>query len=168
MKKLVILFASLFLVVVATENVSAQVGNTDEVEATASATIIAPLTIEKDRDLAFGTLVRPQLGSGTATIIADAANSRELTNNLTALTGDFHSAQFTVTGDDSKPFGIDFPESIELSPELTITTTISGDATNVVTEDEVYVFYIGGSMEIDDDVDAGVYTTTFDVTVTYE
>lgn len=66
---------------------------------TGSVTIVRPLTITKNADLAFGTVVRPATGSGTA--VVSAAGARSVTGGVVGLSSGATpaAAQFTVSGE---------------------------------------------------------------------
>jgi hypothetical protein len=175
MKKLVFLFASLFITVIAVQNVTAQ--NTAEItEAVANATIITPITLTNDLTLELGKLVKPGSGTGVVTIAANSSPNRTLGSGLTAIPNDiWRAAKFTVTADDNQNFSIAKDATITLAgtgtaagDELTVNTTISGSTSEVTTDNGSYVFYIGGTMNVLSTIKSGAYTGTYNVSVAYE
>jgi hypothetical protein len=171
MKKLVFLFASLFITAIAVQNVRAQSTATVS-EASAGATIIAPLKLTNDLSLEFGKIVKSASG-GTVTITASENPDRTPTGDLTFLSGTWRPAKFTVEGDDNQSFSINKPGTISLvgetgSTPMTITTSISGSITNVKTSSGLYEFYIGGVLAVGADQSIGSYSAEYPVTVQYE
>ncbi len=175
MKKLVFVFASLFIIAFATQNVKAQ--NQAEVSnAVANAKIVTPITINNDLTFELGKLVKPGEGTGVLAIVASETPGRNLTSGLTAIPGDiWRAAKFTVTGDDTQSFSIIKDGTITLSgtgdatgDELTVNTTISGGTSNLTTSGNSYIFYIGGTMDVPSTIKSGEYTGTYEVSVQYE
>ncbi len=171
MKKLVYLFATLFIVAIATENVKAQSSATVN-DASAGATIIAPIELNNDLSLEFGKIVKSSDG-GNVIVSASDAPTRTPDGGLTFINSDvWRPAKFTVNGDDDQSFSITKPATVKLngpsSSEMTITTSISGNTTGVTTSSGSYVFYVGGTLAVASDQTIGDYTGTYEVTVQYE
>jgi hypothetical protein len=104
MKKLLVLFAGLFLVVVATENVNAQTSATTSAETFAN--IITPITIQKTVDLVFGDIVPTDL---PGTVVIPVTGLRSFTGGAFAFansTGSPSAAQFTVSGENNAAYSI--------------------------------------------------------------
>lgn len=147
----------------------------------ASATIFRPITLTKDSDLRFGTIVRPASGSDTVTISA-ADGSRALsTNNAVALTSGAHQsptrATYTVSGEGGQAFSISVPASFNMTRSggaetLTITLTasaasgtLSGSLGNA--SSGTASFGVGGAMPITSSTASGAYSGSFITTVSY-
>jgi hypothetical protein len=147
----------------------------------ASATIFRPITLTKNTDLRFGTVVRPT--SGADTVIIDAADgARTLSNgNAVALTSGAHTAPgratFTVAGEGGQAFSISVPTSFNMTraggaETLTIALTATatsgtltgslGDASSGSAS-----FGIGGSMPLTSSTASGAYSGSFVTTVAY-
>lgn len=134
--------------------------------ASASATLLVPISIAKTTDMNFGTFA----SSGTeGTITLDYANATTVTGGLTKFGGTISTATFTVTGDSNKAFSISHPESIVL------TGSVSGSLTvNLVNElgttgtlvSGTKVIKMGGSITVPANQVAGVYSNTADLKVT--
>jgi hypothetical protein len=142
MKKSLILFVSIFVIVVATQNAKAQISAT--ATAKTSATIITPISIEKAGDLEFGNVV-PTSATGTVVIATDG--TRTFTGGALAFansTGSPAAAQFTVTG------AIDATYSITLNN--TSFTVTNGSETmlvdNIVTTPTPNGQLTGGSQTV--------------------
>ncbi|WP_313540470.1 DUF4402 domain-containing protein [Sphingomonas sp.] len=94
--------------------------------ATASLTIVQPLTITKDADLRFGSIVKP---SGSGFVAISTAGTRSVTDGVQAVSaGDTpQAARFTVSGAGGRALSIQIPPSIILSsgPHALLVTTTS-------------------------------------------
>lgn len=150
--------------------------NTATETASSSVTIIKPITIDKARDLQFGSIV----SSSTEDIVvtATAVESTVVTttgattgNPLAITSATRTSAQFDIEGDPDATFSIDLDDTVDMAGDGdAITVTLTKNLLNAgnVLEDGVAVLYVGGSFTIPAGQVAGVYTGTFDVTVAYE
>jgi len=165
MKKLVILFF-----VLAGFGVSSFAQNSVTTSVTSSAKIIAPLTVTKTNNLAFGSIVPGALAS-TVVISTDAAPTRTPSGTTTAI-GTFTNVKFDVTGEASTTYSITYPSTVDLTgtgPAMTATLSCSAAATgNAIT---VGTFYIGASLAVGTAAaqTAGSYANAgFNVVVAYE
>lgn len=147
----------------------------------ASATIFRPITLTKNTDLRFGTIVRPASGSDTVNIAA-ADGARTLSsNNAVALTSGAHQAPsratYTVAGEGGQAFSITIPASFTMtrtggSETLTIAltaTATSGTLTGTLGDSSSgsATFGVGGAMPITSTTASGAYSGTFVTTVAY-
>jgi len=144
---------------------------------TGSITVIRPLTITKNADLKFGTVVRPSTGSGTVTI--SAAGARSVAGGVVGLSsGDTpQAAQFTVDGEGGQSISVTIPGTFSIangSDTLTVTTSnnLTGSAaaqtlSNALGAAGSLVFKVGGSVPVAATSPTGVYTGTFTVSAAY-
>ncbi|NLS25749.1 hypothetical protein S2M10_07200 [Sphingomonas sp. S2M10] len=93
--------------------------------ATGSLTIVQPLTITKDADLRFGSIVKPWT---TGSVAISTTGARSVTDGVQALSaGDTpQAARFTVAGAGGRALSIQIPPVITLSSgthALLVTTT---------------------------------------------
>jgi len=144
---------------------------------TGSITIIRPLTITKNADLKFGTVVRPGTGSGTA--VVSAAGARSVTGGVVGLaSGDTPAAaQFTVAGEGGQSVSVTIPASFTMangSDSLTVTTSnnLTGSAASQTLSNALgaagsLVFNVGGSVPITSTSATGLYSGTFTVSAAY-
>ncbi|HPE34349.1 MAG TPA: DUF4402 domain-containing protein [Bacteroidales bacterium] len=164
MKKLVILFASMFIMTIAVQNVSAQ--DPQSATADAAANIITPMTIQKIVDLNFGNIASP---AQAGTVVLGTDNSRTPTNViLPSVTGTVTAAEFTVTGLSDATYSITFPNSTTIT-NAGNTMTIDNyteNATNILTGGSE-TFKVGATLNVNADQAAGAYTGNFIVTVDY-
>jgi len=173
MKKSILIFLAIVMVVGFSNKVMAQ--TTATASATATATIIAPIAISKSgTDLSFGNVIK-----GAGTIVVAPAGTR--TGTAALLPGDqvgiVTAAVFTVTGEGSNTYAITLPSSDYTITNTTgsggetmtvnaFTSTPSGTGTLASGSQELRV---GATLNVSDGQVSGVYTnaTGFDVTVNY-
>jgi hypothetical protein len=149
-------------------NANAQVGTTATAEA--SATIVTPIAINKNVDLAFGNVAVNNL-AGTVVLATDA--SRTVSGGVTvpASTGTVTAAQFTVTGVAGYAYTFTVPTTATTVSYLTNTMTVDAfthSSTGVLTSG-TEVVKVGARLNVGATQPAGVYTsaTPFTVTVNY-
>lgn len=169
MKKLIALFAGMFLITLSA-NVFAQ--NTDTDQSTSAARIIAPITITNTRGLDFGTIASTADG-GIVTATAQETTEVTFSNDEMAVTtlGTPTSATFTITGEEDALFSIVADNQTVLSgagDDMTIDTfTSSLGFEDVTLTGGSVTLYVGANLNVNASQAAGEYTGTFDVTVTY-
>lgn len=148
--------------------------------ASGSATIFRPITLAKNSDLRFGTIVRPASGSDTVTIAANGSRSLS-TNNAVALTSGSHvapgAATYTVSGEGGQAFSISTPATFNMTRSggsETITITLAASATSGTLTGTLGAassgtasFSIGGSMPVSTTTVSGAYSGSFITTVAY-
>lgn len=144
---------------------------------TGSITVIRPLTITKNADLRFGTVVRPSTGAGTAVI--SAAGVRSVTGGVVGLaSGDTPQAsQFTVDGEGGQSISVTIPTTFSMAngtDTLVVTTSnnLAGAAgtqtlSNALGSAGSLVFRVGGTVPISSTTTTGAYTGTFTVSAAY-
>lgn len=139
--------------------------------ATASATLLTPLSITKDIDLNFGNIASSN-EAGTAVLTTAGVISR--TGGVAILDGVTPAAaKFTVVGASSETYSMDAPASIKLksgSTELNLSLVYDKAATGNVLTGGSSVILVGGTLSIPANTVAGTYTNTTDlkITVNYE
>ncbi len=143
-----------------------------------SITILRPITVTKNADLRFGTVVRPAAGSGTA-VVAAATGARTVTGGVVGLTsGDTPTAaQFTVDGEGGSSVSVTIPATFAIANGVdTLTVTTSNNLTgaanaqtlsNALGAAGTLVFRVGGSVPVASTSPTGLYTGTFSVTAAY-
>jgi len=144
---------------------------------TGSVTIVRPLTITKNADLAFGTVVRPATGSGTA--VVSAAGARSVTGGVVGLSSGATptAAQFTVSGEGGQSISVTIPATFSMangSDTLTVTTSnnLTGSASaqtlsNAMGAAGTLAFNVGGSVPIASTTPTGTYSGSFTVSAAY-
>ena len=136
--------------------------------ANATATIIAPITITKDVDLDFASIVP---GAG-GTVVVDTADTRTCGGGLVC-TGAVSSASFTVGGQAGANY------TIAVAPATLVITDGSGNSMNVDTWTTAPTspatlsgappdsLTVGATLHVGAGQAAGVYSGTFSVTAEY-
>ena len=146
--------------------------------ATSSVTIIKPITITKERDLVFGSIVSSTTSDVVVTLTAAQTPSVTATGfgvnegDPLSVTGDTRtSAQFDITGDANKTFSIIHDATVTmagLGASMTVTLSKNlNDSGNALSLGAA-TLYMGGSFTIPADQTEGLYSGQFDVTVAYE
>jgi hypothetical protein len=134
--------------------------------------IIAPITLTKDADLAFGTIIKPNTGNGTVTI-GTGADTVAVTGTGTASMGTASRAKFTVGGEGGQTYAITVPASFNLSNggnDVTVTLTSSattGTLSGTLGASGSQTFQVGGSFTIPSTQATGNYAGSFTVTTAY-
>ena len=144
---------------------------------TGSITVVRPLTVTRDADLRFGTVVRPLTGAGTAVI--DTAGARSVTGGVVTLSsGDVpQAAQFTIAGEGAQSVSVTIPASFSIANQtetlmVTTTSNLTGSAASQVLSGAIgsagsLVVNVGGAVPIASTTATGIYTGTFTVSAAY-
>ncbi|MBC7743885.1 MAG: DUF4402 domain-containing protein [Flavobacterium sp.] len=142
--------------------------------ATATATIITPISLTKNLDMNFGNLaLNPTSPGGDVTLPASATPTRTADPGVTlpAVTGTVQAAKFTVTGEGASVYTITLPASITLTGTGTnmiiVPNCSESDLTAGTLTAGSQVFYVGGVLTVAAVQTAGVYSGTFNVSVNY-
>jgi hypothetical protein len=143
--------------------------NTSTATANGSTTIIQPITIAKNTDLAFGRIVRPATGSGTVTI-ANTADTVATSGGAVALASTTSRAKFTITGESGLNATLTVPSTLTLSSGANnLTVALTPDQTSPLTLGaSSTILFVGGNFPVTNTTVSGAYTGTFDVTVAYQ
>jgi hypothetical protein len=143
--------------------------NTSTATASGSTTIIKPLTITKNVDLAFGRIVRPSTGSGTVTI-ANTADTVTAAGGAVNLTSTTTRAKFTISGENGLTATLSVPTTFAMNNAANVlTVTLSPDQTSPLTlGSSDTIMFVGGCFPVTSTTVSGAYSGTFDVTVTYQ
>lgn len=142
----------------------------------ATVKIVQPITLTKDADLAFGTVVKPTSGSNTVTI-STGSDTPALTGagDAALATSTTSRAAFTVGGEGGQTFSITVPASVNMtrsggSETLAVTLTASG-ATGTLSGSMgsagSTTFTVGGAFTVASTTLSGNYSGAFNTTVAY-
>lgn len=145
--------------------------------ATGSATVIQQITLVKNTDLAFGSLVRPSVGSNTVSIDPNSGN-RTLTgtgDGSLAQTQTTSRATYSVAGEGGSTFSVTVPANFVMTRtggNDTLTVSLNPSATSGALSGSTGSpgsanFSIGGSLPLSSTTVSGDYVGTFNVTVGY-
>lgn len=135
----------------------------------ASATVVAPVTLVKTADLLFGSVAPSSFTSGTVTVYP--TGGRISSNVVLSLTNSGNPASFYLTGNPGAGFSIDLPSSIILtgpgnSMQLT-TFTSSPSSIGSFNASGNATINVGGTLTVGANQAAGVYSGSFSITVDY-
>jgi hypothetical protein len=174
MKKLGFLFAGLFVMALATQQVKAQDGISATGTADVKATLIRPITIEKVDDLNFGTIVVPSTTAG-GTVKVDVGTTEVTGTDIIlaeSLGGPLTAASFTVSGDANATYTIALPEAVTITEPGGGEMTVTGFTSDLVSpatlpETGTQTLKVGATLTVKAGQAAGEYTGSFDVIVTY-
>lgn len=136
--------------------------------ATTYAQIVDPLTITKNADLSFGTLVKtPALTTTPVTVTLNGANTVACPAALLC-SGTPTSAKFTVTGTDGQTVYLKTVASTMTSGTNTLTFSPSAPVSIVAASGPTGTsFTFGGSIPVASNTASGIYTGDVTVTADY-
>jgi hypothetical protein len=161
MKKLLISAGALAALALSTPAFAANTAS-----ANATVNIVSPLSLTKNADLNFGTIVGPFAGQ---VVHVDGTNARDCAG-LTC-SGTYGAAAFTVTGTPDQGVVLTIPDSVVLNGSVSgsLNVDLTGDKPSDPTLDSSgsASFTVGGKLTIPALTVDGVYSNTFDVTANY-
>lgn len=139
---------------------------TDSDVATATATIVGPISIAKTVDMNFGFVAS---SGALGTVILATDGSRGFTGGVTLLAGGIPAAaSFTVTGNPGAAFTFSVPGSITLASggnSMTVDTFVDDAPANIPVGGTVTVL-LGATLDVDVNQPAGTYTNIVDLIAT--
>jgi hypothetical protein len=170
MRKTVFLLASLFVMMLATQQMKAQ---DVSASATAAANIITPIQISKAADLYFGNIVAGT-NPGTVTVSHDGIRTKSGGVTLpTATPGTITAAKFNISGLPSATYSITLPTSTTItkigeSEQMTIDNfTSNPSGTGTLAANGEQTLSVGATLTVGANQPAGTYEGSFSVTVAY-
>jgi len=138
-------------------------------QATATATIVVPMTITKNVDMNFGSIV-PNTGG---TVILSPAGARSTTGTVALFGGTVAAARFTVTGSGASSYAITLPTTDHIISSGANTMAVNNfqstpSGTGALTAGS-QILLVGATLNVNTGQAVGTYTnaTGFDVTVNY-
>ena len=171
-KSFVILALGVLVGLLATSTVAMAQIDDATASANAGARIVAAIGITRTADLNFGSVIASATASGTVVQTAVASPVRTGTGVTLGSAAAVSPATFSVTGEGSTTYAITLPGSpVTLANgvnEMTISAfTSSPSGTGTLSAGGAQTLYVGGTLHVAQSQVSGVYTGTFDVTVTY-
>jgi hypothetical protein len=173
MKKLIVLFAGLFMMTIAVQNVNAQ--NQDDASALTSANIIAPIKITKTVDLDFGKIVTT---AAAGTVVVSPEGARGFNDGALIFLNDvnYSAAEFEVEGQANANYSIVVTndtfdvtrdggsETMEVSA-ITTSPTPNGQLNG----SGLQIIKVGATLSVDGGQEPGLYTNVneLEITVAY-
>lgn len=142
----------------------------DSDAATASATLVTPLTATKATDLQFGSIF-----AGTAGSVEIAANGTvtPTTVTLDSSGAATSAASFNLNGEVSKAYGYTFPATVDLTngtDTMSVSIIDGGAGTGTLDGTGAGTITLGGTLTVAGTESTGLYENTTDlfVTVNYQ
>lgn len=142
-------------------------GDTATDSGTATAEIVAPITITHDAGAAldFGIVIP---GTAAGTVVVSQTGAGSVTGDALFVSGSTNAADsFTVTGDASRAYTIVTTGGSVASGTNTMSFTTSAPASSTLSATGSDSFSVGGTLSVGANQAAGVYTGTYSATVTY-
>lgn len=143
---------------------------------TGSTRILQAISIAKNSDLEFGSIVKPS-SAGTSTVTIDASTGGRTigAGGAVGAAGTSGRATYTVTGEGGQGFSITPDSSFNMNRAggggtIAVTTTASsatGTLSGSIGASGTASFGVGGSFSVADTTATGNYTGTFNVVVAY-
>ncbi|HVM23174.1 MAG TPA: DUF4402 domain-containing protein [Sphingomicrobium sp.] len=140
--------------------------------ATGSANVILPATVNKVKDMDFGAL---SVGAAAGTAVLDPnADTLSTTGGVTAIGGLWHCAEFVGAARSSSVVNIRIPnQPITLTrvggtETMTVSNfTLQGQSKRELARAQSFTFRVGGRLNVAANQAEGIYVGTFNVTVQY-
>ncbi|HLO92362.1 MAG TPA: DUF4402 domain-containing protein [Lentimicrobium sp.] len=178
MKKLTTILV-VVLAVAFTSNIFAQ-NSATVASASASAKIIAPITLSNSVAMDFGTVASTTDGGDVTLVVApngSVTRTFENSNAQATTLGNPKSAKFDVAGEANAAYNISIPADgvVSLngpsgSTPMAVKTFTSTVATNggTLNGSGTQTFYVGATLDVNATQTAGTYSGTYSVTVQYQ
>ena len=163
-KKIILVAAS--LAVFSTPAMAAP-GNSDDAVGAATAEVVSPLTLTHDAGatLNFGTFTSGETGG---TVVVTRAGNGSATGEVSLMSDSVEAADaFTVSGDPSRSFSIATGAGTVDSGANSMAFTTDARANHTLDAAGAATFTVGGTLTVGGDQAAGIYTGSYNVTVTY-
>lgn len=143
-------------------------------QATGSVRLLTPISIVKNLDLRFGSVLTNN-AAGTVVIGHTGASVRTLGTYTDITTGadGFGAAKFTVSGTKNQKFAVTLPTTLSLAgPTGTTALTVNTFTTDFTTGGTLdasgsKIILVGAKLTIPANQEGGVYSGEFSVTVAY-
>lgn len=141
---------------------------------TGTTRILSPISLTKNSDLAFGSVVRTTSGTNTVTIDA-TTGARSITGAGTGVlvTSTTSRAAYTVAGEGGQTFSITVPGSFNMTSGANtiavtlVATAATGTISGAIGTAGTATFGVGGSFPLPSTQVSGNYTGSFTATVAY-
>ncbi|HNP21327.1 MAG TPA: DUF4402 domain-containing protein [Panacibacter sp.] len=164
---------SIIAAVLAITAISSKTYAQETASATATATIVTPISITKTVDMNFGNIAVQSSNGGT--VVLGVNGSRSATGGVTlpAVTGTVTAASFTINGEGSYSYTITIPSANHTISDGTHTMTVNAFVSNPsgtgTLTSGTQTLNVGATLNIAASQAAGTYVSSvpFDVTVNY-
>lgn len=140
-------------------------------DAKASAKIVSGLSLEKERDLNFGSIVRTTTG-GTVTVNA-TTGAISYSGVSQGQTRNYQTASFETSGEPEYLYTITLPRSAELTKKnghatMTVVNFTHSEGAGHLDREGKQDFTVGGTLQVGPNQETGEYEGSFEVTVEYQ
>jgi len=144
-------------------------------QATATARIVVPLTLDMVRNLDLGTVILSGTAPYTDTVGISQGGTFSCGTNVTCTGTGVQTAQYKATGTAGQTLTVAGSATIPLAnttnttaPNLDLTVAYPAAGSVVLDATGNATFDIGGSIQVSDTTPDGTYTGSFDVTADYQ
>ncbi|WP_228242560.1 DUF4402 domain-containing protein [Porphyrobacter sp. GA68] len=141
-------------------------GDSSTAQGTATAQIVAPITLThvSGAALSFGTLTAGTGGTATVSV----GSVRTVGGDVSGITGVAPAADaFTVTGDANRSFSITTAGGTVANGGNSMAFTTTAAATGALSASGTASFRVGGTLTVGNNQAPGSYTGTYNATVSY-
>ena len=156
-------------------------GNTSATTANVTTTIIRPISVTKNTDLKFGTIVRPGSGSGTVGLSTTNVSTVTGTGAILLPSSTTSPANFTVSGEGGQAFTMAIDSTVTLTNTaasggtLTVTTVNDAACTTACAlpgalgdpSGDTKIVNVAGSFPFISTTNTGAYAGVMNISVTY-
>jgi hypothetical protein len=140
-------------------------------QASASGTIVSPISIVKDVDMNFGNIAVNASVAGTVVLSTDGTRAATAGVTLPAISGTVAAAEFTVNGTEDYTYVVTLPIGVVTVKNGGNTMDLSNWTSNQngILTGSTETFNVGATLNVNGGQAPGIYTTTtpFTVTVNY-
>jgi hypothetical protein len=136
------------------------VANADQIDGTATATVIAPLSIVEDTAMDFGSISG---GPAIGTVIMDATGSRTATGDAQIIAASAGTAgAFTITGESGQAYSISYTDgTLSNGSGQTMTVDTFTDNSAGTLAAAIESFSAGATLNVGVNQLSGAYSTAF-------
>ena len=156
-------------------------GNTSSTTANVTTTIIRPISVTKNTDLKFGTIVRPSAGAGTVGLSTLNVSAVTGTGAILLPSSTTSPANFTVSGEGAEIFTLVIDSTVTLTNTaasggtLTVTTVNDAACTTACAlpgalgdvANDTKVINVAGSFPFLSTTNTGAYAGVMNISATY-
>ena len=156
-------------------------GNTSATTANVTTTIIRPISVTKNTDMHFGTIVRPGTGSGTVALTTTNVPTVTGTGAILLPSSTTSAANFTITGEGAQAFTLVIDSAVTLTNTATsggtLTVTTVNDAACTTScafpgtlgdpSGDTKTVNVAGSFPLTNTTNTGAYAGVMNISVTY-
>lgn len=150
---------------------SALASGSVQATASATATIISPITLNKTQDMAFGQLVRPTSGTNTFTLSPAGSVTMTGAGNGSVVASTTTQAKFVVSAPGGATFSttqsLAFTQAGLLNIAASAPTATSGTLGTIPNTGGTQELNFGGQFDVSSATTAQAYTGTLTVTLNY-